>query len=96
MNAFGDVEYPDQGGTQGSADPSPAPATPDARHGGSSLGSSLSDSLGRRGTGKEDAAVGEAEGQIRALMAAYGVSRQRLVELVLGGGALFGPSGRAA
>jgi hypothetical protein len=46
-------------------------------------------------TAREDDAEAEAAvGQIQALMAAYGVSRQRLVELVLGPG--LGPAAAAA
>jgi len=77
VNAFGDVEYPDDTSSTG---------------GDGGDGDGVGDAVSVRAAAAgliargNDEEAEEAVGQIRALMAAYGVSRQRLVDLVLGPG----------
>ena len=78
VNAFGDVEYPDDSSSTGGD----GDGDGDGGGGDASLPAAAA-GLTTRGNDEE---AEEAVGQIRALMAAYGVSRQRLVELVLGPG----------
>jgi hypothetical protein len=74
VNAFGDVEYPDEmsstDGDGGDGDDGDAVSVPAAAAG--------------LITREDDTEAEAAVAQIQALMAAYGVSRQRLVDLVLG------------
>jgi len=79
VNAFGDVEYPDDTSSTGG-------------DGGDGDGDGVGDAVSVRAAAAgliargNDEEAEEAVGQIRALMATYGVSRQRLVDLVLGPG----------
>ena len=73
VNAFGDVEYPD--------DTSSTDGDGDGDDGDAASVHAAAAGLTARG---DDAEAEAAVGQIQALMAAYGVSRQRLVDLVLG------------
>lgn len=72
VNAFGDVEYPDDASVAGDVD------------GGDGDAVSVPAAAAGLITRGDDAEAEEAVGQIQALMAAYGVRRQRLVDLVLG------------